>query len=180
MSAHRKITTVISALAAAALAATLAVQPAMASAPAGVQGGHIVGPKPVHYDPIDFPAGGTCAFPVHQAPVVNHVMVIQYYDDSGRLTKELYYGQLIDDVTNVSTGKTVRVDLSGSAVVTYGADGSSVIYGVGPYSAGMHPGDTPGPFLARIDGISELTIAASGVKRIVYATRVDNLCTAVS
>lgn len=140
-------------------------------------GGTISQPIPQVYEPIDYPAGYTCAFALHGEFPVSNVVGYTYTNSAGRVVAEYFTGRLILRLTRVDTGKTVTADLSGDGVQTFATDGSSVLYGFGPFGSGQHPGDTPGPFYAVLHGISALKIAADGRKTILFSTRVENLCT---
>jgi hypothetical protein len=139
-------------------------------------GGTISGPIPQTYSPIDYPAGFTCPFPLHIEFPVSDVVGYTYTDASRRVVAEYFTGPLIARVTRTDTGQTVSANLSGDGLQTFASDGSSVLYGFGPFGSGQHPGDTPGPEYAVLNGFSALRIDANGHKTILFSTRVDNLC----
>ena len=136
--------------------------------------------EPQSYPPFDDPAGDPCPFPLHGVFPVNQVVGYPYTDASGRIVAEFFTGRLTLTVTRTDTGRSRTVDLSGSGVQRIAADGSSVLYGVGPFASTQHPTDTPGPELAVLHGISALAVSAGGHKRILYSSRVENLCRELS
>lgn len=140
-------------------------------------GGTVSGPIPQPAPPEDFPAGYTCAFPTRAVYPANHVVGYTYTDSSGRVVAEYFTGALFVRFTRTDTGKSVTANLSGDGVETFATDGSTTLYGVGPFSVGLHPGDSPGPFYAVLHGISAVRVDADGHKTILYSTRVENLCT---
>ncbi len=139
-------------------------------------GGTISGPLPQTYAPIDYAAGYTCAFALHVDFPVSNVVGYTYADASGRVVAEYFTGPLVARLTRVDSGRSVTADLSGDGLQTFATDGSSVLYGFGPFGSGQHPGDTPGPEYAVLNGFSALRIGADGHKTILFSTRVDNYC----
>ncbi|PZS18717.1 MAG: hypothetical protein DLM57_05485 [Pseudonocardiales bacterium] len=155
--------------------ATAGAPPAPAAVP-GAFGGTITGPTPQVYPPFDDPAGHTCPFALHGVDLVNHVVAYTYTNSAGRDVAAFYTGALYLKLTRVDTGRSVIANLSGDALQTFAADGSSVIYGFGPFSSSQHPGDSPASEFAVLHGFSALAIAADGHKTILYSTRVEDLC----
>jgi hypothetical protein len=136
----------------------------------------VTGPTPQVYAPEDDPAGDPCAFPIHVTFPVNHVVAYTYTNAKGRDVAIYYTGALIERVTRVDTGRSVRSNVSGDGFQVLHKDGSSILYGFGPFSSTQHPGDHPGPEFAVLHGFSALRIAGDGTKTILYSTRVTNLC----
>lgn len=150
--------------------------PYAAAAPA-LPAGHVSGPTPQVYPAFDDPVGDPCAFPIHGEFPVNHVVGYTYTNAAGRVVAAYYTGALLMKVTRTDTGRSVTANIGGDGVQTFAADGSSVLYGFGPFSSTQHPGDHPGPELAVLHGFSALAIAADGTKTIRFSTRVVDLCT---
>jgi hypothetical protein len=173
--------TVVGLLVAAFLGVALIMAPGASSAPPPSipipGGGTVSGPIPQPAPPIDYPAGYTCAFPLHAVFPVNQVVGYTYTDSTGRVVAEYFTGALILRLTRTDTGKSVTANLSGDGIETFGTDGTDVLYGFGPFGSGQHPGDTPGPFYAVLHGISAVQVDATGHKTILFSTRVENLCT---
>jgi len=107
---------------------------------------------------------------------VNKTKTYTYRNGQGRIVAYMYVGALYAKVTRRSTGVSRTVDLSGSAVQILHPDGSSDFYGFGPFSASLHPGDKPHPGYEILHGVSLLKLFANGHKRIIYSSRVYDLC----
>ena len=141
-----------------------------------IAGGTITGPFPVPEPPVQYPAGGVCPFPIRIAAVVNQTQVIRDTAASGRVVAEFYYGRLLATATNLTTGRSEPLDLSGSGLFRYSADGTTTIHGVGPYGLALRPGDHPGPLYAVPNGYSRVVISPTGTKTVVYASELRNVC----
>jgi hypothetical protein len=166
-------------LVAAVLGVALTAAPSASAAPPTIPipgGGTVSGPIPQPAPPEDYPAGYTCAFPTHAVYPINQVVGYTYTSSTGRVVAEYFTGALFVRFTRTDTGKSVTANLSGDGVETFATDGSSTLYGVGPFSVGLHPGDSPGPFYAVLHGISAVKVDANGHKTILYSTHVENLC----
>lgn len=148
--------------------------PAQPHVPAG---GTVTGPTLQVYAPFNDPAGDPCPFAIHGAFPVSHVVSYTYSDASGKILAAYYTGPLTMRITRADTGRSVTVNIGGDGIQTFAADGSSIVYGFGPFSSTQHPGDHPGRELAVLHGISALAIAADGTKTILYSTRVTDVCT---
>jgi hypothetical protein len=172
---------VVSAIAiAAALLVAAIVSPTAAGAapkpPPPRHGWTVTGPTPQSYPPETDPAGDPCAFPIRVTFPVNKVVAYTYKNAKGRVVAIYYTGALYERLTNLDTGKSILSNVSGNGMQIPRRDGSSILYGFGPFSSTQHPGDHPGPEFAVLHGISALRIAADGTKTILYSTRVTNLC----
>ncbi len=166
-------------LVSAALLATLAVAPEAGGGtppPAAVSANPPTGPVPQHYAPRNDAAGDPCLFPIRTTFPVDHVVGYFHHTADGSVDTAFYKGALVARIVNRESGRAITVNLSGDGVQRFAADGSSTLYGIGPYSVTLHPGDESGPELALVSGASALHIAADGRKSIRYATRVQNLC----
>ncbi len=171
MTQKRRITTIGTLAAAAVLTATLAgATPASATT-----GGWFRSPNPA----FDEPAGTTCAFPVHVAPVVDQVygLTTKTFPD-GTPSEQIYAGPLIDIATNTDNGRTYRIDASGTAVIDYGTDGSQTWYVVGPVLIGEKPGRGNLPQgLWIINGVYTIAFAPDGFKTVTLVSGTeDNVC----
>ncbi len=155
----------------AAVAAPAPAAPA-ASQPHGTVSGPTHYPAPAYNDP----AGHTCPFAIHVSFPVNKTKTYTYRNGEGRVVAYMYVGALYAKVTRRSTGVSRTVDLSGSAVQILHPDGSSDFYGFGPFSASLHPGDKPHPGYEILHGVSLVKLFANGHKRIIYSSRVYDLC----
>lgn len=163
-----------------ATVALLAAPSAGAAPPSTVGGGTVSGPIPQPAPPTDDPAGSVCVFPLYEDYYVNQVVGYTYTNAAGRVVAEYFTGALFVRLTRTDTGKSLTANLSGDGLETFATDGSSTLYGVGPFSVDLHPGDTPGPFYALLHGISAVKLDADGHKTILFSTRVENLCAELS
>ncbi len=175
---RRHLAPVVTVISLTALVVTALVSPtaAGASAPPPHRGWTVTGPTPQAYPPENDPAGDPCAFPIRVTFPVNKVVAYTYKNASGRVVATYYTGALYERLTNLDTGKSLLSNVSGDGVQIPGRDGSSVLYGFGPFSSTQHPTDHPGPEFAVLHGISALRIAADGTKTILYSAHVTNLC----
>lgn len=136
---------------------------------------------PAPSSPFDREAGVLCDFPVHGEPIVDEVRKRTLVaNPDGTPRSELWVGRLVIRVTNTATGASVDSDASGSAVITYGADGSQFWAVAGPTQIGFRAGGGNLPRgLYRLDGVYTLAFDAAGTKTytpILHATQ-DNICT---
>ena len=110
-------------LAASGLAIALLVYPAALSAADG---------KPTRFaltdaqQAVHFPAGSACSFELDGTPVSNNQYVKIYPVDENGDVRVLVTGALAYEMTNVGTGKSIIVNVSGPVTQIVHADGSSV------------------------------------------------------
>lgn len=164
------------ALALVALATTALVGAAPASAASGTGSG---GWTPAPSAPWDTAAGARCDFPVHGEPVVDEVVsrVVERNED-GSTKSAVYKGDLVIRVTNTDTAASYDADASGSALITYKADGSQHWSVVGPVFVGFREnGGNVARGLYIIDGLYTLDISATGYKTVnmAYGSQ-DDIC----
>jgi hypothetical protein len=76
---------------------------------------------------FDFPAGSACSFELAGTPVSNNVYVKIYPVDENGDVRVLSNGTAKLQLTNVDTGKSIVVNVSGPATQVVHADGSSVV-----------------------------------------------------
>ncbi|MER7893145.1 hypothetical protein ABTX15_25320 [Micromonospora sp. NPDC094482] len=158
---------------------TVAV-PTTASATTGDRGDGPGAWEPAPQEPFEQPAGARCDFAVRVQPVVDEVrkLVISEYPD-GSPRRELYTGALINDVTNLETGATTKVDASGTSLIEYGTDGSMTWYVTGPVLFGFREnGGTLPRGIWVIDGVYVVEFSPTLEKTVtmVYGTTHD-VCT---
>jgi hypothetical protein len=149
--------------------------PAAAAGGSGTRGGWIPAPQ----GSFDLPAGAVCDFPIHDEPVVDEVrkLVLATYPD-GSPQRELYAGDLIDNVSNTATGSVTQVDASGTAMVAYGTDGSMTWYVTGPILAGFRENSGTLPRgLWVIDGVYVIEFSPTFYKTVtmIHGTT-HNVC----
>ncbi|WP_155368350.1 hypothetical protein [Catellatospora vulcania] len=149
--------------------------PAQAAEGSGAHGGWVPAPQAG----FEQPAGARCDFAIRAQPVLDEVrkLVLDTYAD-GKPKRELYAGDLLVDYINLETGKSTRVDASGTALIDYGADGSMTWYVVGPAIFGFR---VDGGNLARgmwlIDGVYTIAFTPTYYKTVtmVHGTS-HNIC----
>ncbi len=150
--------------------------PAVVAPPAPYSDGNVSGPTNYPAPAFNDPAGHTCPFAIHVSFPVNKTKVYAYTDAQGRVASYIYVGALYARVTRRSTGISKTVDLSASGVQILLGDGSSDLYGFGPFASLLHPGDFPHREFAILHGVSLETFLANGHKQIIYSSRVYDLC----
>lgn len=137
--------------------------------------------------PWEVPAGARCDFPVRAEPLVDEVRtrVFARYPD-GSTKREAYVGDLVLKVTNLATGASVEVDLSGSAMVEYAPGGTlvtnSVWYVVGPALFGFREGGGDRPRgIYVFDGLYTVAFDANSYKTVtIYNGSERELCAELS
>ncbi len=156
-----------------ALLPVLLVGPVVAPPAAAEEAWHPVREswQPYPEGDLFLPADRYCgSFDVHSTPVRQGVQsrVVSRWDSGGARETE-YVGPLIVDATNTSTGKTVRLDLSGRAVTLQRPDGSLATYETdGPVGFGWPTGSVglaQGYYLFRGRHVVEFPV--DGPRRLV-------------
>ncbi|MDT0318658.1 hypothetical protein [Streptomyces millisiae] len=138
--------------------------------------------EPAPSAPWEMAAGARCDFPVSGTPVVDEVerLVLDTHQD-GSPRRVAYRGDLVVRVTNADTGAAHDADASGTAVVTYHADGAQTWRVLGPVLVGFaeHGGNLPRGIYV-IDGAYTMEIDPGGFKEVTLAAgTVDDLCARV-
>ena len=139
--------------------------------------------QPYPEGPLTLPAADYCGgFALRSTPVRQAVesRVLDRYS-SGGIRVEQFRGLLLVDVTNLTTGATVRRDLSGRALVTYRRDGSIITYAMaGPVGLGWPQQDAYDCGFYVMDGVHVVSFDASGARRMVLDLGTEeNLCDVV-
>lgn len=136
--------------------------------------------QPYQSQPYTVAAGERCAFGVHAEPVVDEerIATLTTYPD-GSPRQQVITGDLRVRYTNLDSGASVEHDLSGTAFIDYGTDGSMTHRYLGPVSVGFRATDAYPKGIWRLDGYHEVTFAAGGgVREItVDAGTEHNVCT---
>ena len=116
-----------------------------------------------------------CGFPV-QLDATGTVVDISYTDALGNFHDFQAAPRIKQTLTNLVTGKTIGVNVSGPADFTFGADGSFTLVGTGNWS--WNGGDpatlAPGMFLT--SGRFVYSVSASGVPTWTSTGTKINLC----
>lgn len=133
------------------------------------------------YAATDFvaPAGKYCAFDLAVAAVTDeeeYRVVSRYPDGTTRLLE--FRGALVSRFTNTATGASVQRDLSGHAWEELYPDGATPksFTGLGPFSFGFRAEDDFARGYYRLDGVTVLTLAQDGTRRLVVTGSAENLC----
>jgi hypothetical protein len=139
----------------------LAAAPASALMPERFQ----PGPNP------DFIVEGICDFPVFLHDVVNRVVITDFFDQEGNLTREQGTGLIIEEVSRLDAQgnpvETITRNISGPGVQTFDESGSTLT-GRGPWLLFFFPGEvsgfpdgliwfTTGRFVLRFEDTGEIT-----------------------
>lgn len=91
------------------------------------------GGKPTRADVPDalqtgvLPAGVACSFPVANEPVTNRLVTTTFPADANGDVVQLTTGTVVMRVTNVETGKSLTLNISGPGRFTFRADGTTTL-----------------------------------------------------
>ncbi len=185
---HRRLTTGAALLA----CALLALLPAPANAGTTARTARPVPPPgargPVVTHPVQQPgqyaAGEVCPFPARADFPVSRLTLKTWYDRAGHPVFATEGGPLLMRATNLSTGRSVVRDISGSGVITSPTPTSMILSGT-DWSAGFHTSDRPAHnawIVARGYMSVELTATAATTSRTLLALRGpwEDLCKTLS
>ena len=133
--------------------------------------------------PLTLPAARYCGdFDLRSTPVEQDVKsrVLERHA-SGAIRVQEFTGLLLVDVTNLSTGTTVRRNISGHAVVTYREDGSIATYEMrGPIGFGWPQQDAYDRGFYVMNGYHVVAFDAAGARSmLVDRGTEENLCDVV-
>ena len=81
-------------------------------------------PLPDSFSTLDLAAGKACDFHLAGGPVINHEVATTFPADENGDVRQLIRGRLLERLTNVDTGKSIVVDISGPGRFVFHADGS--------------------------------------------------------
>jgi hypothetical protein len=82
-------------------------------------------PTHIKLEPLPaFTVTGACDFVVEFAEVRVHGNLLDFFDEAGNFTKEIIAGNFVVRVTNVETGASLTLNISGQFVYTPNPDGS--------------------------------------------------------
>ncbi|ACU74878.1 hypothetical protein Caci_6021 [Catenulispora acidiphila DSM 44928] len=164
-------------------AAASASTPALAlattsSTPADSTGGW----TPVTYQPRDQAVGTVCSFELKTDFLTQGVeqRISATYPDGSPLRTD-FRGPLVARFTNAATGASVDEDLSGAGTLVNLPDGSSLWNVPDNIGVTIHPGD---PYHAQgeyvFSGGAVISISATKQVRVLYQTKVTDVCAALS
>jgi hypothetical protein len=134
--------------------------------------------QPFHSEPFNLAAGDVCAFAVHGDIVSDHELVrtLQTYPD-GTPREQEFVGPLVIRYTNVSTGKSVERNLTGTGWWFFDQDGTISGHGVGHMGIGVHAVNTsppPGEYV--LTGSFDFVLNPDGTRTFTVQGTVENLC----
>src|SRR5262245_45638251 len=117
----------------------------------------------------------SCGFPV-QVDATGKVVDISYTDELGNFHDFQAGPEVKQSMTNLVTGKTIVVNISGPGQYTFGPDGSFTLVGTGLWSwSRVNPATlAPGMFLTQ--GRFVLSISATGVRTFTSTGTIIDLC----
>jgi hypothetical protein len=123
----------------------------------------------------DHQVSEACGFPV-QLDAAGTALDISYTDELGNFHDFQAGPEVKQTMTNLVTGKSIVVNISGPGQYTFGADGSFTLVGTGNWSwTRVNPADlAPGIFLTQ--GRFVLSISASGDRTFTFTGTTIDLC----
>jgi hypothetical protein len=134
--------------------------------------------EPFFNGPFEVPAGLICSFAVAGEFVVNKEFATIFPPEPNGDVVVLVTGRLVQRLTNVSTGKSITVNISGPGRFTFRADGSLTIESFGR-SSNFRNVEDGGLFL--FSGRLVLEIAPDGAATFVSMSgHEEDLCAALS
>jgi hypothetical protein len=119
--------------------------------------------EPLNNQPFTLPAGFGCAFPNSYEPLIDGEIVTTFPAGANGDVREIITGTLVARLTNLLTGKSIVVNISGPLVGTVHPDGSEDILGGGISAFPFFPTDTPpGPHWWLFKGRLNATFTSTG------------------
>lgn len=139
--------------------------------------------SPYRAQDASMPAGARCAFGVdtHVTMDKERIRTLERNPDgTPRLQKIV--GQLVIELTNTSTGRTITRNLTGNGIVRYHDGGFTLELQGGHMLVGLAPEHDAGPALLRLGGAGHaITVAADGSRSLVRGSGVvEDLCAALA
>jgi hypothetical protein len=116
-----------------------------------------------------------CGFPV-QLDAAGTALDISYTDELGNFHLFEAGPQVKQTMTNLVTGKSIVVNISGPGQYTFGADGSFTLVGTGLWSWTRVDPATLEPGIFLTEGRFVLSFSASGVRTFTLTGTTIDLC----
>ena len=131
---------------------------------------------------FDLPAGLACSFEVAAQPVINKEFTKTFPPEPNGDVVVLINGRLVEQVTNVSTGRSITVNISGPATEVLHSDGSVTLTARGSSFLILFPTDiTPGPAFLINTGRYVATFNAAGQETLISQSGTQfDVCAALS
>jgi hypothetical protein len=79
---------------------------------------------PLNNQPFTVAAGRACAFPPHGEPLIDQEVVKTFPPDANGDVRQIITGRLVFELSNLDTGKSLVVNVSGPATLIFHPDGS--------------------------------------------------------
>ena len=133
-------------------------------------------------EPLAFAAGEVCAFPVRIEAVDSKNKAVTFTDEDGDPVRQIITGTLRMRVTNLATGESLVVNVSGPGFLTFTADGLATVTLGGRGLLFLRAGiDVPPAGVFLVSGRLVLAIGPEGeVTEIVGRTgQMQDLCAAL-
>ena len=134
-------------------------------------------------EPLEFAAGEVCAFPVRIEAVDSKNKAVTFTDEDGNPVRQIITGTLRMRVTNLATGESLVVNVSGPGFLTFTADGLATVTLGGRGLLFLRAGiDAPPAGVFLVSGRLVLAIGPAGeVTEIVSRTgQLQDLCAALA
>ena len=156
----------------------LTASPALASA----NGKPTRAPLPDASQTFDLPAGLACSFEVAAQPVINQEFTTTFPAQANGDVVVFVTGRLVERITNVSTGRSITVNVSGPGTAVLHPDGSITVTARGSSFLILYPTDiTPGPAFLINTGRYVATFNAAGQETLISQSGTQfDVCAALS
>jgi hypothetical protein len=139
-------------------------------------------PLPDSVNTSDLAAGLACSFEVASHPLINNEFTTTFPAEANGDVVVLITGRLVERITNVSTGKSITVNISGPEIVVLHSDGSVTLTALGSSFLILFPTDiTPGPAFLINSGRYVATFSAGGQETVLSQSGTQfDVCAALS
>jgi hypothetical protein len=136
---------------------TLALLTAFVSAP--IASATAAQPTHVQLQPVSFVLTGACEFSVDLTDLRLHARLMDFVDKTGEFKRAIAAGDEVVKVTNLQTGKSIVLNISGQYVLTPNSDGSLTLTAHGRF---LFVTVEPEPFVESTRGRAVLNATVSG------------------
>lgn len=118
---------------------------------------------------------GVCPFPVSIVFPVNREFVRTFTDREGNVVREITTGTVQAIVTNLSTGKSVRLNISGPVFTRPHPDGAVTLTLRGRALVGLFPGEVPSQPVRLFVNAGQVVLSLDPAGNIVQFRQVGHL-----
>ena len=138
--------------------------------------------SPTANSPFDFPAGVVCGFEVAGQPLVDNEVTKTFPPLPNGDVVQIVTGRVVLQLTNVDSGKSLTLNVSGPATITAHPDGSVTAIDSGRSLSFFFPTDSPaGPATYLYTGQVVLNFTADGQQILVSQTGTSrDICAALA